>query len=159
MDFVSIATGAVSLLSPFLPHLISLGSEVGGKIKDAVVDKGASVLGKQAKALWDKITGYFGDDPVLTSVATVTAASPEDTDRQKLLIEELAKRLKDHPDLAEDLLKMMGGPKRVQQLTAGYDAIIRDVSFKMGVPGEQTGEQTLKAGDKATIERIEFDMK
>jgi hypothetical protein len=71
------------------------------------------------------------------------------------LIEELAKRFKDHPDLAEDLLKMMGGLKRVQQLTAGYEAIIRDVSLTMGGPGEQT----LKAGDKATIERVKFDMK
>jgi len=155
MDFVSIATGAVSLLSPFLPHLISLASEVGGKIKDAVVEKGVSELGKQAKAVWDKLTSYFGEDPVFTSAATITAASPEDTTRQKLLIEELAKRLKDHPDLAEDLVKLMGGPKRVQELTAGYEAIIRDVSFKMAGPGQQT----LKAGDKATIERIEFDMK
>src|SRR5687767_4409023 len=130
MDFISIATGAVSLLSPFLPHLISLSSDVGEKIKDAVVEKGVSELGKQAKAVWDKITGYFGDDPVLTSVATVTAASPEDTDRQKLLIEELAKRLKDHPNLAEELVTLMGGPKRVQELTAGYGAIIERVKLK-----------------------------
>jgi hypothetical protein len=155
MDFVSIATGAVSLLTPFLPQLISLGSEVGGKIKDAVVDKGVSELGKQAKTLWSKITGYFGDDPVLTSVATVAAAAPEDTGRQKLLIEELAKRLKDHPDFAQELLQMMGGPKRVQELTAGYEAIITDVSFKMAGPGEQK----LKAGDRATIAGIDFDMK
>jgi hypothetical protein len=153
MDFVSIATGVVSLLSPFLPYLISVGSEVGGKIKDAVVEKGVSELGKQAKAVWDKITGYFGDDPVLTSVATVTAASPEDTDRQKLLIEELAKRLKDHPNLAQELLTMMGGPKRVQELTAGYGAIIEKVRFKMGGPGQQT----IKAGDWASVKDIDME--
>src|SRR5687767_4447699 len=130
MDPISIATAAVSLLSPFLPQLISLGSEVGGKIKDAIVDKGVSELGKQAQALWDKITGYLGNDPVLTSVATVTAASPNDTDRQKMLIEELAKRLEGHPDLAADLLKMMGGPQRVQELTAGHGAIIERIRFK-----------------------------
>ena len=155
MDFVSIATGVVSLLSPFLPHIISLGSDVGSKIKDAVVDKGVSELGKQAKAIWDKITGYFGDDREFTSAATVTAASPKNADRQKILIEELAKRLQEHPDLAEELVEMMGGPKRVQELTAGYEAIIQDVSFNMGGPGQQS----LKTGDKANIARIKFDMK
>lgn len=153
MDPISIATAAVSLLSPFLPQLISLGSEMGGKIKDAIVDKGVSELGTQAKALWDKITSYFANDPVLTSVATVTAASPNDTDRQKMLIEELSKRLEGHPALAEELLKMMGGPKRVQELTAGYGAIIERVRFKMGGPGQQR----ISGGDMSTIKDVNFE--
>jgi hypothetical protein len=155
MDFVSVATAAVSLLSPFLPRLIALGGELGGKIKDAVVDTGATELGKQAKNVWDKITGSFGDDRKLTNAAAMTADAPDDTNRQKILIEELAKRLKDQPELAEELVVLMGGEKRLQQLIAGYEAIIEDISFEM----KGAGEQTLKTGDKARIKGVKFDMK
>ena len=153
-DYVSIATGAVSLLSPYLPHLISLGSEVGSKIKDAVVDKGLDALGEQATKLWAKITGHFGADAELTSAAKLTAAAPQNTARKQILTEVLAQRLKDQPQIADELLAIIGGPNRLQQLVAGHDAVIKDISFKMSSPGEQK----LQAGDRANIEGIDFDM-
>ncbi len=153
-DYVSIATGAVALLSPYLPKLLSLGSEVGSKIKDAVVEKGVDAVGEQAKKLWGKITGQFGADDELTGAAKLTAAAPQDAGRRKILTEVLAQRLKEQPQLAEELLAMMGGQKRLQQLIAGHDAVIEDVSFKMGSPGEEK----LQAGDRARIKKITFDM-
>lgn len=154
IDYVAIATGAVSLLSPYLPHLLSLGGEVGNKLKDAVIDKGIDAAGEQAKKLWAKVTGYFGDDAELTSAAKLTAAAPQDAARQQILKDVLAQRLKEQPQLAEELLALLGGPKRLQQLIAGHDAEIKNVSFKMAGPGEEK----LEAGDRAKIEGINFDM-
>lgn len=154
IDYVAIATGVVSLLSPYLPQLLSLGGEVGGKIKDAVIDKGIDAAGEQAKSLWAKITGYFGDDAELTSAAQLTAAAPQNEARQQILKDVLAERLKEQPQLADELLALLGGPKRLQQLIAGHDADIEDVSFKMAGPGEEK----LQAGDRAKIKGIDFDM-
>ena len=137
IDYVAIATGAVSLLSPYLPQLLALGGEVGGKIKDAVIDKGIDAAGEQAK-----------------SAAQLTAAAPQNEARQQILKDVLAERLKEQPQLADELLALLGGPKRLQQLIAGDDAEIEDVSFKMAGPGEEK----LEAGHRAKIKGIDFDM-
>lgn len=154
MDFVSIATGVVSILSPYLPQLLSLGKSVGEKIGDAVIKGGVGALDDQAKRLWAKVSNYFKDDPVITSAATVAADAPGDTTRQQFFTEILAQRLKDHPGLADELLEMMGGPKRLQQVIVGHEAIIKLLHQKMAGPGEQN----VKAGDKATLEGITQEM-
>lgn len=153
-DFVSIAAGAISILSPYLPQLLSIGKDVGSGIKDAVIDKGVDALGSQAKKLWEKIWGSFKSDPVLTSAATMVADSPEDAGRRKMLAEVLAQRLENNPELARELLEIIGGPTRLQQVIAGNEATIRDIRQKM----KGSGEQTIRSGDKAIIERVEQDM-
>jgi hypothetical protein len=154
IDFVSLSVGVVSLLSPYLPQLISLGKSVGEKIGDAVVDKGTDAVGSQVKKLWGRISGFFKDDLEVTSAATMVAAAPQDSTRQQLLSQILAERLKEHPELAKELLEMLGGQKRLMQIKAGNEAIIRDISQRM----KGAGTQSIEAGDKATIERVEMDM-
>ncbi len=154
LDFVSIAVGAVSLLSPYLPQLISLGKSVGEKIGDTVVAKGIDAAGSQVQKLWERISGFFNDDLEVTSAATMIAASPKDAVRQQMLIEILAERLKAHPELAKDLLELMGGPARLQKIIAGNEASIRDIRQKM----KGAGTQSIEAGDKAIIERVEQEM-
>lgn len=153
-DYVSIATGIVSILSPYLPQLISLGKDAEDKIKDAVVDKGVDALGEQARKLWGRISGYFKDDPVVTSAATLTADAPKDSARQRFFTEILAQRLKDHPEIADELLEIIGGPERLQQVVVGHEAIIKDLHQKMA----GAGEQTIRAGDHAHLEGIVQEM-
>lgn len=154
IDLVSVSVAAVSLLSPYLPQLLSLGKTAGEKIGEAVLDKSLDAAGGQVKKLWDKISGYFKDDVEVTSAATMVAASPKDSLRQEMLGQVLAERLKAHPELAEELVKIMGGGERVQQINAGNEAIIRDIRMKMA----GSGKQSISGGDKAVIKRVEMDM-
>lgn len=154
IDFASVSVGLVSLLSPYLPLLLSLGKSAGGKLEDSIIDKGVDVAGTQVKKLWAKISGYFKDDVEVTSAATMVAASPKDALRQQMLGQVLAERLKEHPRLAEELIEIMGGQERLQQIIAGNEAAIRDIRIKMA----GAGKQSIEAGDKAVIERVDMDM-
>ena len=154
IDFASVSVAVVSLLSPYLPQLLSLGKSAGEKIGEAIIDKGVDATGDQVKKLWEKISGYFKDDLEVTSAATMVAASPKDTLRQQMFGQVLAERLKGHPEFAEDLIKMMGGKERLQQIIAGNEAAVRDVRMKMA----GAGKQSIEGGDKSVIERVELDM-
>lgn len=154
IDVASVSVGVVSLLSPYLPQLLSLSKSVGEKIGEAVIDKGVDAAGGQVKRLWERISGYFKDDPEVTSAATMVAAAPKDGLRQQLLSQVLAERLEMHPELAEDLIRIMGGKERLQQIVAGNESAVRDVRMKMS----GSGRQSIEGGDKVTIERIDMEM-
>jgi hypothetical protein len=154
IDFASVSVAVVSLLSPYLPQLLSLGKRAGEKIGEAIIDKGVDAAGGQVKKLWGRISGYFKDDLEVTSAATMVAASPTDALRQQMLGQVLAERLKEHPELAEELIELMGGKERLQQIIVGNEATVRDIRMKMA----GAGKQSIEGGDKAVVERVELDM-
>jgi len=154
IDFASVSVAVVSLLSPYLPQLLSMGQSVGKKIGEAVIDKGVDAAGDRVTKLWERISGYFKDDLEVTSAATMVAASPKDALRQQMLGQVLAERLKEHPVFTEDLIKIMGGKERLQQIITGNEAAIRDIRMKMA----GAGKQSIESGDKAVIEQVELEM-
>lgn len=143
LDFISIAQGAVTLVSPFLPFLMKLGKAAGEKIEDLAEVK----VKEQAEKIWNKIAGHFSGDPVLNSAATMVADDPADEARRKMLTDTLAKNLEKDPGFAQQVLDEIGGPKRLQEVIAGNDATINAIYQKMKGPGHQQ----VKAGDRAHI--------
>ena len=146
MDFVTIAAGVVKILQPALPYLDPLKTALQKKFSDAT----ARAAFDQAKALWAKITSKFKDDKDLNEAAEAVAALPNNTGLQKALTEVLAERLKDSPDLATELLELLGGEKRLQEIVAGNEAIIDNIRQTMA----GAGTQRVEAGDKARISGV-----
>lgn len=150
-DVVAIATGTVKLLQPFLPYLEPFKTALQKKLTDAT----AGAAWDQAKGLWAKITGRFKDDKELHESAEAVAALPNNATLQKALTEVLAQRLKDAPDLTEELLQLLGGEKRLQEIVAGNEATIENIRQSMA----GTGVQRVEAGDKAKISGVTMEQK
>jgi hypothetical protein len=143
MDVVSIAYGAVQILSPFLPYLLKVAKSAGEKLAvDAV--KGT------AEKLWNKITAHFKDDHELNAVATLAAVSPNDQKRQDELSQALAQRLKNDAAFAAEILDAIGGPQRLQEVIGGQKATIEHIRQDM----EGAGVQRVKGGDEARISDV-----
>ncbi len=150
MDIVTIAAGVVKVLQPALPYLDPLKTALQKKFSDSA----ASAAFDQAKALWAKITSRFKEDKELSEAADAVATAPDKEIFQKAAREELTKvlaeRLKDSPELAKELLGLLGGEKRLQEIVAGNEATIRNVKQMMAGAGTQRTE----AGDKSLIEGV-----
>jgi len=150
MDIVTIAAGVVKVLQPALPYLDPLKTALQKKVSDAM----AGAAWDQAKALWAKITSRFKDDKELNEAADAVATAPDKEIFQKAAREELTKvlaeRLKDSPELAKELLGLLGGEQRLQEIVAGNEATIRNVKQMMAGAGTQRTE----AGDKSLIEGV-----
>lgn len=146
LDIATVAVGAVKVLQPFLPYLDPFKTALQKKIADVTV----GAAWEQAKSLWAKIAGRFKGDQDLNEAAEAVAALPNNAALQKALTEVLANRLKEAPDLAEELLKLLGGEKRLQEIVAGNEAIIDNIRQTMA--GE--GTQRVEGGDKARISGV-----
>src|SRR5690242_3829330 len=133
MDFVSIAYGAVQILSPFLPTLIKLGKSAGEHLEEFAADK----VSEQAKKLWNKITGRYKDDDLLNARVTIAAKSPKDENSKRELSKELAERLKNDQAFASEILDAIGGPQRLQEVIGGDRAIIERIHQEMKGAGRQ----------------------
>lgn len=86
----------------------------------------------------------------MNEAAEAVAALPNNAALQKALTEVLANRLKEAPDLAEELLNLLGGEKRLQEIVAGNEAIIDNIRQTMA----GAGTQRVEAGDKARISGV-----
>lgn len=152
MDFVTIAAGVVKILQPALPYLDPLKTALQKKFSDAT----AGAAFDQGKALWAKITSKFKDDKALNEAADRVVRNADDTDEEvktfsrDKLTKVLAERLKDSPDLATELLELLGGEKRLQEIVAGNEAIIDNIRQTMA----GAGTQRVEAGDKARISGV-----
>lgn len=152
IDFVTIAAGVVKVLQPALPYLDPLKTTLQKKISDAT----AVAAFDQAKSLWAKITSRFKDDKALNEAADRVVRNADDTDEdvktlyRDKLTKVLAERLKDSPELAEELLGLLGGEKRLQEIVAGDSATIRKINQTMAGPGKQS----TKAGNNCVIEDV-----
>jgi hypothetical protein len=155
VDGVTIATGAVNILSPFLPYLVNLGQGVGKKLEEVIAEKGGDTAWKLAESLWNKISRRFSDDEEVTDAAKMVARAPENGTRQEVLAEELAKRLQNAPDLAQELTQLMGGEERVNQITAGDDAWMARLRQTI----EGAGKNILQAGNRAIISCTDQDIR
>jgi hypothetical protein len=150
IDFVSVASGAVKILGPFLPYLEPFRKALQKKVEDVT----ANAAWNQAKGLWTKITGRFKDDKDLNEAAEAVAALPNNAGLQKVLTEVLASRLQSAPDLTDELIKLLGGEKRLQEIVAGNEAIIDNIRQTM----TGAGTQRVEGGDKAKISGVDQKM-
>ncbi len=149
-DIGQIAAGTVATLAPFTPFLTELGRTAAKKLAEVIAEKGGEAAWKRAQALWSKIKGRFGDDPELTSSMTLVAIRPGDEARQTMLAETLGARLKASPDLAQELLDVLGGQQAAQQVLAGRDSWVEEVTQQI----QGAGTQTIEAKDGGVIKGV-----
>src|SRR5690242_9086442 len=109
MDLVQIATATTSLLSPFLPDLLDIAKTGGKKMTEAIAQKGGEAAWNTAQTLWKKLRSYFKEDPEFNSASVMVAAKPEDESRREMLAEVLSARLSDKPELAQEIMGLIGG--------------------------------------------------
>ena len=99
MDIVAVTT----LLSSFLPSLLKLGDKAAESIGSAVGKDGWET----AKKIWEKIHPKLAVNEVIKSAAEQAAAKPESKGRKEVFEEELAILIKNNPDLAEAIAKIL----------------------------------------------------
>ncbi|HKZ86579.1 MAG TPA: hypothetical protein VJ793_23355 [Anaerolineae bacterium] len=150
MDITQIASAVAAIVAPFAPYLIDVGKAVGKKMAETIAAKGGEAAWSKAQSLWSKIKARLGDDPEVKSAALMLAGAPDDETYQTLLTKVLAKRLEQNPDLARELLDLLGGEKAAQRVLAERGSRVTSVMQEM----QGSGEQIIHASDRSTIEGV-----
>lgn len=149
-----IATAVVATLTPFLPYLINSGETIGEKLLEVIAERGGEAAWQRAQTVWQKIAARFRSEPEFEKTAELVAINPVELQFQKLLGNQLAKRLAEHPELIVELEELLGGPQGIQQVIAGQEAIIEDITQTMS----HAGQQTVQGGERAEIRRVSQSM-
>jgi len=149
-DIGQVAAAMVAALAPFTPFLIEVGKAGGKKLAEVIAAKGGEAAWETAQALWSKLKAHFGDDPEVTSTATIVAAKPEDEARQTMLAEVLGARLKENPALAQEFFDLLGGQEAAQQVLADRSSWVEDVPQRM----KGTSKQIVQASDDSVIKGV-----
>jgi hypothetical protein len=147
MDFVQLATAAVSLLTPFMPYLVPLGKELKETVAEVIQKQGGAMVWQKAEEIWQKISVYFGNEEEFQDATRMLSRAPQDPTRQDMFVKLLAEHLQNNNALGEEIKKVLGGPSGVQRIIAGNDAQISRVRQAMA----GTGEQIIEAGDRAVF--------
>jgi hypothetical protein len=151
IEYAAVAATAVKILSPFMPFLIDEAKAGGQKFAEVVGEHGGEAVWEKAKAVWGKLTGHYGDDVEMTGAATMLAAKPANENYQAQLAEIIGNHLKENPDLAREILSMVGGQQSVQEVLAEHESFVSDVGQRMTTPG---GRQTVSAKDNSFISGV-----
>jgi hypothetical protein len=150
MDIELIAAAVVSTLTPFMPFLLEAGKEGGKKLAEVIGEKGGETSWKKAQELWEKIKSHFGNDPKVKGAALMASAEPANEDLQKMFATVLAVRLKENPNVADELMNLLGGQNAVQQVLANRKSWVKDVLQQIS----GGGEQTIKADNNSQIQGV-----
>lgn len=150
IDIVQLSTAIVTTLVPFTPILIKMAQFSAEAIGEMVVQKGGEAAWQKAKSIWGKITSRFGDDKVIEGAAMMVAGQPANEEFQKMLAVQLASRLQQHPDLAKELIELLGGQDAVQKVIADRSSWVEDVTQEMS----GSGSQIVQASDDSVIKGV-----
>src|SRR5260370_39325248 len=134
-----------------MQFLVDAGKGAGVKLAEVIGERGGEATWNKAQALWSKLKSRFGNDPELTSAATMVATKPEDEARQTMLAEVLGARLKENPDFAEEIFELLGGQQAVQQVLAERGSWVEDVTQQIA---GSSGNQSVIARDNSSIKGV-----
>ena len=133
MDFVLLT----AFLSPFLPFLMKLG----GKASEKVAEKFGEDAWNKAKAVWSKLHPSVETKEDLKVAAEQVASKPESEARKAVFQEELETLLKDNPDLAETIARIL--EENAPDGTPGNQIIQTVIGNQNQVLGQVTGGNIL----------------
>jgi hypothetical protein len=101
MDPITLAAGAVTVLSPYLVKMgEKAAEEVGKKLPEA------------AGKVWNAIMTKFKDKPVAEEAVKDFVAKPDDDDNRAAFRKELRKLLEAEPVFAAELARLLEGAER-----------------------------------------------
>lgn len=155
MDIPTLAAAVTNHLGPFLPYLLAAGKTAGKKLEEVVIDQVSEGLWNQARQLWVRLTARLGDDAEVSDAAGLLATAPGSTLRAQVLTEVLTQRLQGEPQLAAELVELLGGSERAQRVAAGTDAELSRISQEM----TGAGTQEVSGGERARISDVSQVMK
>ncbi len=147
---IEIATATVTALAPYLPRLLHGVQLAGEKFGDTLASKAGEAAAAKMPELWAKIKNRFAQHPQLEHAAGLVATQPADSTYQTVFAKALAAYLQQDPQLAQDLVALLGGESAVQKVAADHSSLIEDLTQEM----QGTGRQTVEATDNSTVRGI-----
>ena len=99
MDIVAVTT----LLSSCLPSLLKMGD----KAVESIGSKIGADAWETAKKIWDKIHPKVEEKKSVLSAVEAVVESPDDEDCKEFFQKQLQKLIKENPDLAEAIAKIL----------------------------------------------------
>lgn len=96
-----------SFLSPFLPYLIQLGQPVAEEAGKALGEKLGEGTWNKAKQLWQQMFPKVKERPLAKGAAEALAEDAQDEDALDTLTKQLTRLLKEDPELAQELQKLV----------------------------------------------------
>jgi transketolase len=95
------------LLAPCLPYLLKLGGIAAEKTAEKAGETIAPDIWEKANKIWSKLGTKVESKEELKVAAEQVAAKPESPARQAVFQEELEILLKENPNLAEEIAKIL----------------------------------------------------
>jgi transketolase len=143
-----------AFLAPFLPALLNLGAKAAAGVATKAGETAGTKLTEnafnKANAIWEKLFPKVEAKEDAKIAAEQVAAKPDSAARQAVLQEELESLLKENPDLAAAIAKIMeedapdgtSGTQIVQHVTGNQNQVIGQMTGGK-VFGNVTGNITL----------------
>ena|SRR2546423_1682966 len=150
IDIAHIAATIVTLLAPFTPYLLDVSKAVGQKWAETLAEKGGEAAWNEARVIWEKIHTRFGDNAQVKGAALMVSTDPDDIDAQTYFAKALGMHLQEDPELAEDLLHLLGGAQAVQEILADRSSWVENVVQEL----EGRGTQTIRASEDSVIKGV-----
>jgi hypothetical protein len=147
---IEIATATITALAPYLPILLHGIQKAGEKFGDTLASKAGEAAAAKIPKLWGKIKDRFAQHPQLEHAAALVATQPDDSSYQTVFAKALAVYLQQEPQLAQDLLELLGGESAVQKVAADHSSLVEEVTQDM----QGTGRQTVEATDNSVVRGI-----
>ncbi|MGG6297890.1 CHAT domain-containing protein [Leptolyngbya sp. AN02str] len=125
-----------SLLSPFLPALLKLGSQTADKLTDVMSDGLSEAAWEKAQKIWGKLSPHVDENSDLKVATEQLAAKPDSKGRREVFQEELASMFERNPKLAAAIAQILqedasdGTPTTqiIQTVTGNQNQVIGQVS-------------------------------
>lgn len=136
-----------AFLSPLLPYLMELGGTAAETVTEAVSEKFGEATWAKAQKVWQHLNPKVEEKRDIKIAAIQVASKPDSKARQAVFQEELETLLKDNPELAEAIARIMqedasdGTPKTqvIQNITGDKNQTIGQV-FGGTVVGNVEGD-------------------
>jgi hypothetical protein len=113
MDPLTLATTVVNLLSPYL-----------SKVAGALADKAANAAGEKLGTLFTAVKAKFTGNVYAEETLKRVKDQPESASRQAALVGVLEEQIKNDPEFAETMRKLVGEAK-----DSGADNILQNVTI------------------------------
>ena len=124
MNTEHLALAVAATMTPYTPFLLRLAQTGGDKLPASV---GNETGWQKAKAVWEGIQTHYPHDAGIQGAAMMLSGDPGNQMVQNLLVQNLSRRIQESPQLAEALIKALGGEQAIQQIKATGHSTIENV--------------------------------
>lgn len=137
----------VLFLAPFIPILASSAGVVSEEMLKKIGELGGEKAWNLARGVWSKLKAVFS--PKLKKKAEVIACDPQDIGEIASFAEALLETLREHPELADEVLAVLGGHSdTVHTVIATNESWIHEVIHR------GPGRKTVLADKKSRIGKV-----